>query len=173
MPNDERFTRLWTQAQPVVAGYLSSMVPDFHGAEDLLQNVAVVLLRKFPEYDEKRPFAAWALGIAKLEVLAARRSHARSFLTFHPDIADAVAAAFEEMAPALAQRSQALRECLSEVKGHALQIVALRYQESLPPRDIAAKLGMAAGHVRVILSRLRAALLSCVERRVHAQGGGA
>src|SRR3954468_19026633 len=36
-PDNDRFTRHWTQAQPVVASYINSMVPDFHAAEDLLQ----------------------------------------------------------------------------------------------------------------------------------------
>ncbi len=171
MPGDEQFTRRWTQAQPVVASFISSMVPDFHEAEDLLQEVAVVLLRKFGEYDERRPFVAWALGIARLEVLSARRSHARSFLTYNPGIAEAVAQAFEEMSPLLGMRAAALRECLAEVKGNARRVVALRYQDSLKPRDIAARLGMAGGSVRVTLSRIRAALQACVERRLAAEGG--
>jgi len=170
MPDDERFTRFWTQAQPVVASYISSMVPDFHEAEDLLQNVAVVLLRKFAEYDEGRPFVAWALGIAKFEVLGARRTHARSFLTYRPEIAEAVARAFEEMAPLLKRRTAALQECLGQVKGTAWRLLALRYQESLPPRDIAGHLGIAAGNVRVTLSRIRSALQQCVERRLAAEG---
>ena len=73
MNNHEQFTRRWTEAQPIVAGYISAVVPDFQEAEDLLQDVAVILLRKFPEYDAQRPFVAWAIGIAKREVLVARR----------------------------------------------------------------------------------------------------
>jgi hypothetical protein len=40
-----------------------TMVPDFHEAEDLLQNVAVVSLRKLSEYDPKHPFMVFfAMG---------------------------------------------------------------------------------------------------------------
>src|SRR5262245_25378219 len=76
----EQFTRLWTAAQPVVASYLGSLVPDFRDAQDLLQNVAIACLRKFAEYDSQRPFTTWALGMARLEVLNLRRTHARSRL---------------------------------------------------------------------------------------------
>jgi len=86
MDNHEQFTRRWTEAQPIVAGYINAVVADFQEAEDLLQNVAVILLRKFPEYDGQRPFVAWAIGIAKREVLMARRHHARNFLCY-PTIA--------------------------------------------------------------------------------------
>ena len=51
MNNHEQFTRRWTEAQPIVAGYINAVVPDFQEAEDLLQDVAVILLRKFTEYD--------------------------------------------------------------------------------------------------------------------------
>ena len=43
--DQELFTRHWTQASRMVADYISALVPNFHEAEDLLQNVAVVLLR--------------------------------------------------------------------------------------------------------------------------------
>ena len=47
----------------------NAVVPDFQEAEDLLQDVAVILLRKFPEYDAQRPFVARAIGMAKREVI--------------------------------------------------------------------------------------------------------
>ena len=86
MDAHERFTLLWTAAQPIVGSYIGSLVPDFQEAEDLLQEVALVLLRKFPEYDDRRPFVAWALGVARFEVLHARRSHARSFVAAQSDL---------------------------------------------------------------------------------------
>ncbi len=60
MDSYEQFTRLWTEAQPILASYLSAVLPDFQEAEDLLQTVAVILLRKFPEYNAEHPFVAWA-----------------------------------------------------------------------------------------------------------------
>jgi RNA polymerase sigma-70 factor (ECF subfamily) len=173
MLQHELFTRHWTQAQPTVAAYINSMVPDFQQAEDLLQNVAVVLLRKFPEYDPSRPFVAWALGISRNEILSTRRSFARSFLSFHPDLLEGVAAAYEEMSPQLKARAAALQDCIENVKGHARKVLRLRYQEALAPRDIAGRLGLEPGNVRVILSRVRAALQECVERRLSAEGGPA
>ena len=119
MNNHEQFTRRWTEAQPIVAGYINAVVPDFQEAEDLLQDVAVILLRKFPEYDPQRPFVAWAIGVAKREVLMARRHHARSFLSYQADLLERIGEAYEELAPEFEDRSRALRECLRRVKGRA------------------------------------------------------
>ena len=173
MKATERFTRHWTKAQPVVSAYIGSMVPDFHQAEDLLQSVAVVLLRKFGEYDERRPFVGWAIGIAKNEILSSRRTHARSSLSFHPELLDAVAAAYEEMSPEVSRRARVLQECLDKVDGHAWRMLRMRYEKSMKPGEIAARLGVAAGNVRVTLSRLRSSLQDCVDRRLETGGGGA
>ena len=161
--------RLWTQAEPTVAGYVSSMVRDFHACEDLLQEIAVVLLRKFDEYDTDRPFVAWALGVARLEILSGRRSHARSRLSFREDLLQAVTEAYEELAPELGMRAIALRKCLKIVKGRNLEVLELRYERALKPQHIANELGLAAGNVRVILNRIRNMLRECVDRKLSSE----
>src|ERR1700733_4541522 len=123
MNSQEQFLRLWTEAQPILAGYLCAVVPDFHEAEDLLQEVAVILLRKFPEYDPQRPFIGWAIGIAKREVLMARRSHARNRLIYQADLLERLGAACEELAPELEDRSRALRECVRTLQGRAAELL--------------------------------------------------
>src|SRR5271168_713608 len=108
--SQEQFTRLWTEAQPKLAGYISFLIPNFQEAEDVLQDVAVLLLRKFPSFDGQRPFVCWAIGVAKLEVLMSRRRHARSFLCYREDLLDLITEAYEEVAPELEQ-PRALEEC--------------------------------------------------------------
>ena len=166
MDNHEQFTRRWTEAQPIVAGYINAVVPDFQEAEDLLQEVAVILLRKFPEYDAQRPFVAWAIGVAKHEVLMARRHHARSFLSYQADLLERIGEAYEELAPEFEDRSRALRECLRSVKGRAGELLWLRYEESLKPNSISKRVGIAVVAVRVMLSRTRTALRECIERKL-------
>jgi RNA polymerase sigma-70 factor (ECF subfamily) len=172
MVDNERFTRDWTRVQPVVASYINSLIPDFHAAEDLLQDVAVILLRKYGEYDPSRPFVAWAIGVARLEVLSARRDLARCPLARVPGLAEAVAAAHAEMADELDARAAALRECVARIEGRPREVLRLRYELALPPREITSRVSMTAGAVRVLLSRLRASLQDCIDRRLVAAGGG-
>lgn len=169
MDSHEQFTRRWTEAQPVVAGYLNAVVPDFQEAEDLLQDVAVILLRKFPEYDPQRPFVAWAIGIAKLNVLASRRRHARNCLCYDADLLERIGEACEELAPEREDHCQALRECLRSIRGRAGEALRLRYEESLKTDAVASRVGMAVVAVRVMLSRTRAALRECIERKMRVQ----
>lgn len=83
----EELAMHWTKAQPFVAAYITSLLRDFHRAEDVLQQVAVILVRKFGEYDSQQPFLPWALGIARLETLKEQRREARDRHVFGADLA--------------------------------------------------------------------------------------
>ena len=97
----EEFAVLWTKAQPAVSSYVSAMVPHFHQAEDVLEQVVVTLVRKFDSYDRTRPFANWAIGITKNEVLKHRRKQATDKHVFCDELVEEITVAYEMPAPAL------------------------------------------------------------------------
>ncbi|MEZ6087345.1 MAG: hypothetical protein R3C05_04815 [Pirellulaceae bacterium] len=53
-----------------MAMYVRAMVRDVHVASDIVQNIALVLLRKFEQWDPSCEFLPWAMGFAKFELLA-------------------------------------------------------------------------------------------------------
>jgi RNA polymerase sigma-70 factor, ECF subfamily len=166
----EQFTRLWTQAHPVIAGYIAAVVADPHAADDVLQEVALTLLRKFADYDPARPFTAWAMGVAKTAILSERRDRARAWTRLRPATVESLEQVWQEILPSADARRGALSECLRHVTGRSRDLLALRYEQAIEPQDIAARLGMTAVAVRVALSRVRAALQACIEKRL-ADGG--
>lgn len=169
MSNEERFLRLWVQAQPTVAAYIHSCVPDFHEAEDLLQEVSLALHKKFADYDPSRPFVALALGVARLEILNTRRTHARSLITYQPQLMDQVVEATIDLAAELDTRKHALRQCLQKIEGRPADALRLRYETDLKPDAIAERLGLKPVAARVLLSRAREWLRQCVERTLAVQ----
>ena len=94
-----RFTRLWTDAQPTVSQFVASLVKDPWAVRDIVQNVSLVLLRKFAEYDESKPFRPWALGVAKFEILGHRRDTARDRVICDSVFLDQYTQAWAEVAP--------------------------------------------------------------------------
>ncbi|MBA3685046.1 MAG: sigma-70 family RNA polymerase sigma factor [Planctomycetes bacterium] len=162
----ERFTRLWTRHQPDIAQFVAAAVPDANQVDDVLQDVAVAVLRLFDRYDPARSFIAWAIGIAKLEVVMSKRRHARNRTMLLPDALEAVAVACVELAPEVEPRERALRSCLQEVEGPARELLRLRYEETLTPGEMAGRVGKPAGTVRVMLHRIRTSLERCVDRRL-------
>jgi len=167
----ERFVQLWTAVQPAVTGYICALMRDPVIAKDVLQETAMVLFRRFAEYDGQRPFLAWALGVARFQVLGHHRDAARSFLTFDTKLLERFTEQWAETAPAADRRVWALQECLEKLPGRARDVVRQRYFEELTAEDIARRLGANGPSVRVMLQRIREQLRECIERRMQAEGG--
>lgn len=82
-----KFMQLWTAAQPAVASYVHALVRNRAVADDVLQEISLLLFRRFEEYDEATgPFVAWGLGIARFQVLSWQRDQARSRVAFDEEL---------------------------------------------------------------------------------------
>ncbi len=132
----------------------------------------MVLWKKFNEYDSTNPFPAWAIGVARLEVLSAKRKFSRKYMAVLPDTVDIISEAYQEMAPELEQRNRALKECVQKIRKPSRRLLILRYEKGMKPSAIAEKIRKKAGTVRVMLSRIRDALKECIENRMAASGAG-
>ncbi len=166
------FVVRWVAAQPGVASYVSSVVRDFHEAEDLLQKVALIAYQKDDQYDPARSYMGWVCGIARFELLRWKRDKARNRHVFNDDVLktlEAVQPAFEKE---MDSRRLALRHCVEQFDGRGRDVLVLRYVEDLKPREIAEKIEMKSGAVRVMLCRLRAALEKCIQRKIATGGLG-
>lgn len=157
---------LWTQSQPHVAAFVSSMVLDFHAAEDLIQQVAVAVAEQFEDYDASRPFVAWAIGIARFKVYNYYRSVKRDKHVFDSEAINGIARACTDLEPELDQRKQALDTCIQRVQGRGAAVLEMRYVREMKPGRIAQKMGMTANAVSVMLHRIRAALEKCIEQQL-------
>lgn len=127
----------------------------------------MAVVRKYAEYDRNKPFVAWAIGIARNELLAYRRRKSvyRQFFddeTFEK-IGEAFAAVEEERKPLL----EALQNCMRHASDKSRRLLQLRYIEDLRYEDIAKALNVSLGSIKVGMHRLRAALRDCVERRMN------
>lgn len=167
---NEELARLWTGAQRAVGAYILSLVPDFHEAEEILQRVAVVLVRKFSQYDPKVPFVAWAIRVAQYEVMYHRRQRATDRHVFDDRLMEQVTESHVRLADEATGAEEALRECLKRVTGRGRQAIDLHYGQGLKPAAIATKLGVGPGAARMLLVRVRVLIRECVEARLAATG---
>lgn len=168
----ERLASLWTQAQPVVSAYLASMLPDYHARQEVLQNTAVVLVRKFADYDEARPFAAWAIGVARLELLKHRAKASEKRVLFSEPVLAAAAERFAETADRQGPTEEALELCLGQLTERSRKLLKLRYTADLATEQIAERVGAKHSAVRVALHRVRKTLRDCIDQRLGRKPGG-
>ncbi len=165
-----RLAALWTRAQPVVAGYVSSVVPNFHDAADILQNVAMVLVARFPEYNSDQSFVQWSLGIARNKILAYYRQRGRDKQVLDDYLMERIASSYEEMGPHLAVTHEALRRCMNKVRDRDRRLLEMWYVDQRAPVEIARLMGIARSTIYVILYRVRNALKLCVRRQLAIMG---
>lgn len=152
----------WVKAQPALTAFLIASTPQFSDAEDLLQEVAAEVARRFDDYDLSRPFLPWALWVAKIKIANFYRARERSPVKFIGDSIDVLAEACDRVQLTLAEEKWALEKCLASLTGRSRQLLQLRYFEDLTPQEMSGRLDMTAGAVRIALSRIRSALIACV-----------
>lgn len=166
-----RFMRLWTIAQPMVANYVHALIRDHATAQDVLQETALVIFRRFAEYDDSRPFVGWALGIAKYQVLGQRRDAMRCPVVFDDEVLAGFTETWASIAPVESEVSDLVSQCLGKLASHARRLVQMRYFDDLNASEIAERLGMASAAVRVALQRVREQLRACVEQQLQIEKG--
>lgn len=162
----EEIAVLWTKAQPAVSAFISSIIPNFQDSDDILQQVAVAVIKNYDKYDKKRPFIAWAIGIAKNEVLMYRRKNSQDKLIFATKIIQKISHVYEDESGKSEDIRKALNSCIQKLKGRSRRILEMRYLSELNTSRIAQKLGMTTSAVYTIFHRIRLALRDCISREI-------
>jgi RNA polymerase sigma-70 factor, ECF subfamily len=159
----ERLTLLWLDAEPAVRAYIGAAVRGVHDAQDVTQQVALTVARRFDEYDGSRPFVAWALWLAKSRIADHFRKQGRERLVFSETLMDQLAEALVVRQPHVAERQAALQRCLAKLPEKSRRMLNLRYAEETSVEEMAAALASTPGSVRVMLLRIRNLLAQCVD----------
>jgi RNA polymerase sigma-70 factor (ECF subfamily) len=166
MKTNEEFLKLFLCHQGDLCAFLGSVMRDRAAAEDLFQEVSLVLWQNFAAYDPGRPFGAWARGIAVKKVLQGREKSRRLPLAFSPEAIQAVLDAYDRTED-LAPDSAPLRDCLSKLPPRSRSLLALRYERSLKLGEIAKEVGSTPDAVHKLLSRIRENLQECLQRKLQ------
>lgn len=160
---------LWTQSYHLLAAFVASAVPNFHDAEDIMQQTAVAAATRFADYDRSRPFSRWVIGIARHKILNHQQKRYRDRHVFSDETLMQIAEVHERMEEEDELMKLALRKCIEKVGARSRQLLELRYTRELKPARIADKMGMAPNAVSAALSRVRQVLEACIRRTMNEQ----
>ena len=163
----EHFVRELTRGQNGVFGYILSLVGDPDTARDILQDTNVVLWRKSGEFKAGSNFMPWALGVARLEVLAFRRDHQRDRHVFDAQLLEQLADEYAATSDDPDVRQRAFEDCLKELPPRQRELLSARYAPGGSVQEMAERRGQSAGALSVTLSRIRKALANCIKAKVN------
>jgi RNA polymerase sigma-70 factor (ECF subfamily) len=170
MDPHERYLTLLLQHETDVRGFICALVSDAQERDDVFQETALVLWRRFSDFDEGRSFGGWARGIAAKVVLAKRSRSERYPAPLPNETIAALLGAFERTESQANERVTALRKCLEGVPERTREVLSLRYGDNLKGAEIAARLRLKVEAVHQILSRVRVSLEECIRRRLAGVG---
>jgi RNA polymerase sigma-70 factor (ECF subfamily) len=159
------FAEALRRCQTRLYGYIHSLVCDLNDADDLFQQTAVILWKKFGEFDRQRSFFSWACGIARLEVANFLRSRARQRLYFSDDLNLLLVEAHEEIPEVeWEDRRDALARCVEKLRERDRALLQECYGDSSGVNEAAGRRGRSPQSVYNSLRRIRHALYECIGR---------
>ena len=160
--------RLIIESRTELFAFILSAVRDYDAAEDVLQNVSLVLCDKADEYQSGTSFQAWAREIARRKILEYFRRSKRVPDTMPTPDLEQLLTAFNEIErkSMVEERIRALRQCLSLASMQLKELFRLRYEERLSLDQIASRLSKKTETIRKSLYRGRLALRECIDRRL-------
>ena len=168
----EAFVQCFARHEGDLRRFIRSLVPTRADADEVLQQVALVIWKKFAEYDRETEFMKWACVVARFEVLAYRRKMARDRLVFREDVFELIASEGAEELETRSAEHDALEECLGAMPEKQRRFVTLAYTPGVKVKELAAEAGSTAAAFYMRLKRLRRQLVTCVESRMTMEGSG-
>ncbi|MCG8587479.1 MAG: sigma-70 family RNA polymerase sigma factor [Pirellulales bacterium] len=164
MQRHEEFVGLLVKHQQSLFSYIRTLVPQHADAEDLLQQVSLVLWRKFDDFEPGSEFLAWSCRVAYFEVLNFRRRQPSGEVAFSADFVEHLASAWAERSDQLADERTALEHCVEQLSPADRHLVTLCYDGQHATKEVAEQLGRSPDSVYVSLHRIRRWLGDCIRR---------
>ncbi len=160
----EEFVALLAQHDRSLTLYVISLCPNVNEADDILQDVKMVLWQKFDHFEAGTSFIAWARKIAFFKVLSYRKKKSKAPYLADESILMEISDDAENRQQIWHNRGLALDNCVGKMKEEQREILQMRYKEQMGIEAISEKLGRTQQAVYRQLSRLRQQLLECVRK---------
>lgn len=166
-----RFMRLFLGSEKEIFRYVAVLVPRMTDAQDVVQQTAVALWKKFAQYDASQPFTPWACRFALLEARQFLRRNQRWGALLDDNLVETLVERRSALGDEMDQRFSHLAECLGKLAPEQRQTVERYYYERRPVEELASQAGRSVEAIYKALQRIRQALFECVTRALKVEGG--
>jgi len=157
--------------RPRLRAYLLHLVRDPHDAEDLLQELSVLVLEKPDMLTRAGDLFAYLRGVARhlaagrLGATIRRGEVLRRWTEWAWENDPDDGSTDDDRT----RQIDALRMCRETLPEPSRRLVSLRYDRGLEIRAVAAEIGASIGAIKVALLRVRLALARCVQTRLRGE----
>lgn len=164
----EEFLQLLGSNEARLRYFVLSLVPNWADAEEIMQEINIVLWRKFEQFEPNTSFFAWACQVARFKVRDYRRKKSRERVIFSDSLVDILASECVAVAEQVNECQAALTGCLGKLNPDQTNLIFLRYNEGASVSQIAASLGRSVEAIYKALGRTHQLLHDCIKRKLAA-----
>ena len=168
MELSDEFIQELTQVQQRLFGYIYRRVANREQAQEVLQQTNLVLCRKADDFELGTNFNAWAVTVARYQILSHRKNVARERLVFSDEVFSVVDDRGEESL-FHEEHKRILRFCYGKLSQVNQELMKLRYQDGLSFQQVANELNKKISAVRVQVHRIRLNLKKCAQEQLKEQ----
>lgn len=165
-----QFVGLLARDERRLSGYVLALVPNWHDADEVLQETKIRLWEQFDQYDPSKDFGAWACTVAHYVILAQRKTSQRKHARFSPQFFDVMAVEAELISLEADSRHAALMECLETLDRPSRDLIAQCYSRRMTIKSVAISLGRSISGTQKAVARIRHKLQECIERKLRRKG---
>lgn len=163
---NQEFVRHFAHAEGRLRRYVAAMLPASGDVDDVMQETAISLMRKFDQYDPELPFFNWACRFAQFAVKKHRYRTQPNSRQFSDAAVEAIATEYPLHQIQALEREAALRDCLSQLKDEDRRLLELRYFSEETVDSLSQRTAEPVARLYRSLSRIRRVLANCVRKKL-------
>jgi RNA polymerase sigma-70 factor, ECF subfamily len=163
--------RVFVHERNRLSAYIWLIVRDDQIVEDVLQEVALLLVAKHREIRDEAHLAGWLRKACRFKALEASRTRKSTPVLLSHDVLDLLEKDWGRLdAQPEGLLVEALQTCLEKLSPQSRQMIELRYNQNIKPSVISREMAKKIETVYMGLMRIHATLAHCVETRLAAEG---
>jgi RNA polymerase sigma-70 factor (ECF subfamily) len=167
----DAFARLFAKHDRWLFSYLVALLANPAHAEEVFQEVCVIVWRMYEQFELGTDFVKWVSVIAHNQVRKFRREARRTGFQLSEITCELLAADAARGADLFEFRRDALRNCLGKLTTGDRQLVQRCYSDSTASfKNVAEEVGRPVNTVYKALNRIRRSLKQCIDRTLAAEG---
>ena len=167
----DAFARLFAAHDRWLFAYLVTLLSNPAHAEEVFQEVCVILWREYESFELGTDFVKWASVIAHNQVRKFRRQAKRTGFQLSESTFDKIAVETARRADLFDYRREALTRCMNKLPDDDRDLVQQCYGEGSPSfKAVAQEAGRPLNTVYKSLNRIRRILHECIDRTLSAEG---
>ncbi len=162
----DEFVALFVRHEAAIHSFVLTLLPDLATAEDVVQQASMTMWRRFDQYQPGTSFRNWAFQVAKFTAMNHITKMRRDRHVFSERLLEILAEQATRRSDHLDAQRRALAFCIKRLRDDDQETLEGCYQEASTIKSFAESIGQTPNAVYKRLNRIRAALLSCIERRL-------